>query len=231
MRIFLSDNNCFAMFQPDLFDTEFASVSICATSSRLTGSALQTIQPSTTADIQLPKSYIRTVLSNEDKSVINQLLGSLHSIVVVSVNSIACKYSSLSVGSTTYSAIKRNTCIALASWNREWFGSMPCDSSSSIATSSCTRPVLVNHFVKITYMRNDPNEPTSCSTDILARVSWFMQHPAKDHFGQPAEVWCNNIFESFGVHSYIPVTSLVTQCVHCILKISGENVLVVVPLT
>ena len=39
MQRFLCDNNCFAMFQPDLFNREFASVSICATSSRLTGSA------------------------------------------------------------------------------------------------------------------------------------------------------------------------------------------------
>lgn len=209
------------MFQPHLFDTEFASVSICATSSRLTGSALQTIQPSTTADIELPKSYKRIALSSEDKTVINQLLGNHHSIDSVSVNSIAYKYSSLSVGNTTYSAIKRNTCIAVASWNRELVGDTTCESTSS--RPSGMRPVLVNHFVKITYTTNNTS-----STDLLARVSWFSQHPARDYFGQPAEIWCNEMFD---VHSYIPVSSLVTQCIHCVLKINGENVLVVVPLT
>ena len=108
----------------------------------------------------------------------------------------------------------------MASWNPELFGTMPF-----LSNPGGVRPVLVNHFVKITYTLNNTS-----STKVLARVSWFKQHPAKDHFGQPAEVWCDNMFETFGVHSYIPISSLVTQCVHCILKVSGENVLVVVPL-
>ena len=76
-----------------------ASVSIRATSSRFTGSALQNIQPPTMANIELYKCYYKqTVLSDEDKAVIAQLLGRLHSISsVVNVNSVACRYSCLLV--------------------------------------------------------------------------------------------------------------------------------------
>ena len=196
----------------------------------MTGSALQTIQPSVNHDsLELPKSYRRIILDEHDKTAIAKVLENLLSQTDIQVNSIACKYSSLSVGGRTYSAIRHNTCIALTAWDTELFGDMPCD--GSVSGSNYARPVLINHFVKVSYCVNTTTrEESNMHTHVFARVSWFCHHPAKHYLGQPAKIWCNNIFEAFGVHSYIPVSSVITHCIHCNMKVNDDNVLVIVPL-
>ena len=230
MQRFISDNNSFAFSQPTIFETEFAPVTIHTTVSRLTGSALQTIQPSVNHDsLELPKSYRRIILDEHDMTAIAKVLENLLSQTDIQVNSIACKYSSLSVGGRTYSAIRHNTCIALVTWDTELFGDMPCD--GSVSGSNYARPVLINHFVKVSYcVDTTTREESNMHTHMFARVSWFCHHPAKHYLGQPAEIWCNNIFEAFGVHSYIPVSSIITHCIHCNMKVNDDNVLVIVPL-
>lgn len=222
MQRFISDNNSFAFSQPDLFENEFASVTIHATLSRLTGSVLQTVRPSLEDSLELPKSYKRIFLDEDDRTVISELLKNFQSQSSICVNSIACKYSSLSVSGKTYSAIRRNTCIALATWDTNLFSDMPGD---SVSGSDYARPVLVNHFVKISYS-GDTRGEHNIHTAMFARVSWFCQHPSKHYLGKPAEIWCSTIFEPFGIHSYIPLLSISTHCIHCNMQINDENVIV-----
>ena len=65
-------------------------------------------------------------------------------------------------------------------------------------------------------------------THMFARASWFCHHPAKHYLGQPAEIWCN-IFEAFGIRSYIPMSSIIIHCTRN-MKVNDDNVLVIVPL-
>ena len=102
MQRFISHNNSFAFSQPTIFETEFAPFTIHTTVSRLTGSALQTIQPSVNDSLEIPKSYRRIILDEHDKTAIAKVIENLLSQTDIQVNSIACKYSSLSVGGRTY---------------------------------------------------------------------------------------------------------------------------------
>ena len=139
--------------------------------SRLTGKALQTIQPSVNHDsLELLKSY-RHIL-DEHTTAIAKILENLLSQTNIQVNSTACKYSSLSIGGRTYSAIRHNTCIALATWSTELFGDMPCD--GSVSGSNYARPVLVNHFVKVSYCTDTATrEEPNMHTHVFARVLWL----------------------------------------------------------
>ena len=229
MQRFISDNNSFAFSQPTIFETEFAPFTIHTTVSRLTGSALQTIQPSVNYDsLELPKSYRRIILDKHDKTAIAKVLENLLSQTDIQVNSIACKsHLYLLVDEYTLQS-DISTCIALATSDTELFGDMRCD--GSVSGSNYARPVLINHFVKVSYcVDTTTREESNMHTHMFARASWFCHHPAKHYLGQPAEILCNKSFEAFGVHSYIPMSSIITHCIHCNMKVN-DDVLVIVPL-
>ena len=64
------------------------------------------------------------------------------------------------------------------------------------------RPVNIHHFVKAT-LTGTLSYPNSL---ILARVFWLFPHPSRNSLGKPAELWCLSMYESFGVHSFLPVS-------------------------
>ena len=63
-------------------------------------------------------------------------------------------------------------------------------------------------------------------------VAWFKPHPSQFEIGKPAQVWCEQLFESAGLHSFLPIHQLCCRCVYSTMKLHDENLLVniVVPL-
>ena len=64
----------------------------------------------------------------------------------------------------------------------------------------------------------------------LAYVSWCFPHSNKNKIGKPAQIWCHNLFECDGVHSFIPIPLIKNRCAHCVSTVNNEQVLLVVPL-
>ena len=65
---------------------------------------------------------------------------------------------------------------------------------------------------------------------LLAFVSWLFPHPAKHDYGKPVELWCNELFEPFGLHSFVPIENLVCRCSHVVVKHNSEHLSLIVPL-
>ena len=64
----------------------------------------------------------------------------------------------------------------------------------------------------------------------MAKVSWFQNHPDINYFGQPVEVWCNDMYHSLGPASFIPVNRIKNQVVACVTQVKEETVLTVCPI-
>ena len=62
-------------------------------------------------------------------------------------------------------------------------------------------------------------------THTFGLVKWFSSHPARHHFGYPAEVFCSNLFEISGSSQLLPVNRINSQFVTGFHKLSEENVL------
>lgn len=87
------------------------------------------------------------------------------------------------------------------------------------------RPCNVHYYLKASVLvGNDENSL------LLAHVSWLFPHPEQYRLGKPAQLWCNNMYESFGLHSFVLLDSIICRCAHGIRLHEEENLLVVVPL-
>ena len=71
---------------------------------------------------------------------------------------------------------------------------------------------------------------TPCGSTLLLFWHYLELHPALSELGKPAQIWCDNLFEVSGIHSFVPLQLYHSRCVYCIMPIDGEHVLVVVPL-
>ena len=66
-------------------------------------------------------------------------------------------------------------------------------------------------------------------TEVVAIVSWFSPRPQYQAVGKPVEVWCNDMYESEGVHSFVPLNLFSQPCAHSTNVLNDEHVLFVVP--
>lgn len=68
---------------------------------------------------------------------------------------------------------------------------------------------------------------------VLAEVEWFKNHPKRNWFPAPLEVWCND-FENHSEMSFIPVHKIQRQCLTVQYKVNldygREKVTVTIPL-
>lgn len=115
----------------------------------------------------------------------------------------------------------------MATWDSDIFGRPPTMLPNSEHPSAHLRPVKIHHFIKATV------EHVTKSTLVLAQVSWYCPHPNRDIIGKPAEVWCPNLYETFGIHSFLPLKYVGSRCAYT-HKVNNhdddEVVLIVVPL-
>ena len=116
MKRFLQDNFAFSFTQ---FNDSIGQFFVSRIN--VTGSVRETIAKG----IDLPKQYQHTVLDSSDKTVLQEMIGKMHECpsFEVTVNCIACKYKSVNVNGRRFSAIRSSSCVALAQWERDLFGS------------------------------------------------------------------------------------------------------------
>ena len=66
---------------------------------------------------------------------------------------------------------------------------------------------------------------------MMAFVKWHQQHPSQDALGYPVQVWTKSLYEPNGPANFIPIARIKNQCAVCPLKLAGENVLGIIPLS
>ena len=142
------------------------------------------------------------------------------------VHSIFLKYSSITINGKNYrSSGKRQQplVVQLASWKNSLFGDPSTPLPQSTSESSKGRPVNVNYFMKVSITSG-----TTTESLFFANVSWFYPHPDRYACGKPVELWCNNFYESFGLHSFIPLDHLSSRCAHGTKVYHNEKLLFVI---
>ncbi len=111
----------------------------------------------------------------------------------------------------------------------EWDVDLYCPPPTTLADpthpASNYRPVKIHHFAKVSL-----NVGEQVQYIVVAHVSWYYPHPNQHLLGKPAQVWCPNLFEHYGLHSYLPVEKIVSRCVYCKRSVQDESVLIVIPL-
>lgn len=222
---FLRDRFANSFEFPSEFKDDFSSINI---SDRLVGSVLDTVSLNT--EFQIPKKGKHAVFDSVELAYLKNLYMKIHPEHDVTVNHIYIKYSNMTLKGKLYTSSGKRTqkpFIALASWNEEIFGALPTrlPDTDDIMNAN-KRPVNVHHYFKATFTR--PND--KIDTMIFAYVSWYFPHPNLSVIGKPAQVWCKNMFESFGAHSFLPLQNFICRCAHGTISLSDEQVLLVIPL-
>jgi len=88
----------------------------------------------------------------------------------------------------------RSSSIVMAKWDNSLFGS--CNSTVS-------RAAKIDHFCK-----HAVTIAGETKTILLASLSWFKSHPKNT---KPIIVWYNDLFEADGIHSFVPVQSIMCK--------------------
>ena len=220
---FLKDNSAHNFRFPDEFSADFSG--LCLTE-KMVGSVLDTM---TIQKFKLPTKHVKGVLDADECEAIRKLYHKLYPLCSsFTVCSVFLKYSSVCLkgktfGSSRMGSLQSRACVSLALWDDTLNGQQP--TTLPLGSGVNYRPVQVHYYVKA--MLSD----TGYFPDhlLLARV-----YPSQHRYviGKPAELWCENLFEGFGVHSYIlfESTNLICRCGYGQFKHQDETLLVVVPL-
>lgn len=135
------------------------------------------------------------------------------------------KYASAECAGERYGSqfSRLNRCsFILAKWADRFDGNINIEAIADL------RPAVVLYFVKQT-VHVGLRKCTFC----FARVNWFQYHPNRflcGPSGVTPEVWCANLFDSFGPASFLPVQRVHGKFVAGYDTVNGENVLFVLPL-
>lgn len=156
----------------------------------------------------------------------------------ITVNSMFLKYSTVVLKGKAFGSLGKGThkskaCVTLAMWDSNLYGCPPTPLPGGTAIiPSNYRPVRVERYVKAFFSATQTSMCSSPKELLLAQVSWFYPSPYRYDFGKPAELWCDNFFESFGTHSFVPLkdSHLICRCACGPLKHKGESLVVIVPL-
>ena len=228
MSRFLKDNSAYSFRFPDEFSAYFFG--LCLTE-KMVGSVLDTM---TIQKFKLPTKHVQGVLDADECEAVRKLYRKLYPLCSsFTVCSVFLKYSSVCLkgktfGSSRMGSLKSRACVSMALWDDTLYGQQPTTLPSGSGVNYSYRPVQVHYYVKA--MFSDTGDfPDHL---LLARVSWFYPSQHRYVIGKPAELWCGNLFEGFGVHSYIPLesTNLICRCGYGQFKYQDEALLVVVPL-
>ena len=227
LRRFLRDNFACSYQFPNEFEDAFKDL---VPQERLVGSCQDTC-PFETALVfgMLPTKFSRSVFDLDDVCQLKRLYCILNGCISTTlVCTVFKRYSSVTIGTYVYHSTGKQSskpCIAMATWDTRVLGAFPTTLPDSDDPNASTQPVNIHYFLKVNF---------ECATDsnvlLLARVSWYSPHPDRHIIGKPAEVWRRNLYESFGLHSFLPLKYVLSHCAYCYKVINDDNVLVVVPL-
>lgn len=226
MQRFLNDSMTKSLIesQSDDFKEEFLE---SVTTNKSAGSVLETVVSELS---QLPSKYSRGVLSSDEVDALKQLYSKVaNTDEPIFVNSVFQKFESITINGKEYSSSGKQRTIrgvVQASWDTVLYGNPPTTLPSNSLVPSSLRPVNIHYFMKVFFTVND-----STISVLFANVSWFYPHPEKYALGKPAELWCRSQYETFGLHSYIPINLLLRRCAYdTTFWFRNEEVLVVIPL-
>ena len=229
MQRFISDNSAYSFEFPDEFKEEFGS--LCILESSVTGSLSDTL-----TDFNLPYSLPSRskydTLDGEDREHIKIIFEKLDpcSPFNCSINAVFRKYLSITrkgktIGYSYSREISKTPSIAFAEWDSDLFGPPPTALPDPLHPSSKFRQVKIHFFARVSCNAGDEVKYLD-----VAHVSWYFPHPNQHKLGKPAEVWCPELFERYGIHSFVPINKIVSRCVYSKMNVLGESVLIVVPL-
>lgn len=224
---FLRDNFAVSFEYPSEFRENFSSIVV---PSNVVGSLGDTLSTPTTTQHEFPSKFSRGVFDADSLDVLKTLFCKInpeYSDDEVTVNSIYLKYASFTYNNKTFlsSGCRRHRMYLVnALWKENLYGTALTTLPDSDRLESNIRPVNVHYYIKSTFVVNDT--PFSL---CFAYVSWLFPHPKQYFLGKPVELWCN-MQESFGLHSFIPLDTILCRCGYGTRLHDGENLLVVVSL-
>ncbi len=233
MNRFLYDSALTTFSYPDdEFKDNFLPICQSISTCTVVGSVLDTLTNHNV--FRLPPKSSRSVLSPHEIEILKKHYMCLypdHNESMVVVNSAFLKYSSVTVnGKDYYSSGKRvnSPAVALTSWDSDLYGDPPTPLPNCLHIPVADqRPINIHYFMKV-FFTIDTN--LSSITMLFAYASWFYPHQDRHAYGKPVELWCRNFFESFGIHSYVPIDHLSCHCAHGTSMYHDENLLTVIPL-
>ena len=227
MKRFLSDTCAYSYQYPEEFNKELRSLIVL---NAVSGSVRDTLTPDLFA---LPPKYKRSVFDSDAVGTLQVLLSKLHpsvdlSELTVTVNSVFEKYSSITLHGKSFTSTgnsKQPHSLVQARWVEDLYGKPPTSLPDPHDPACNLRPVKVHYYLKAFYFVN--NSP---SEKLFAFVSWLFPHPQRHAYGKPAELWCNDLYESFGLHSFVPLEHLLCRCAHAIIIHNEEHLSLTVSL-
>ena len=99
------------------------------------------------------------------------------------------------------------------------------------------RPGFVIKYLKVNIVLNNPSQTTELSSGTspiyLAAVHFLDEHPHKEWFGPPAEVWQKVM--SHEVNAFIPIRDIICRCAYVTRRVQfnpglEEEITAVVPI-
>lgn len=228
MNRFLRDNIASSYNFPTEFKEAFQPVTNLISQPEV-GSLLDTVlNPDSSCEFDLAKKYSRCTLSSDEQRYILQLFHKLNPQLLhesVEVNSVFLKYLSMNLNGKRFvsSGRKKNPSVAILRWDENLYDH---------ASSESIRPANIHYFLRVSLSVDDAlnHDQHNVMYLSLAFVSWFTPHPACRALGKPAELWCSQLYEPHGVHSFVQIKDILSRCAHGMRQHNEENVIVVVPL-
>lgn len=116
--------------------------------------------------------------------------------------------------------------------------SLHANSSLVYISRGYRRPGFVTNYLRCTVLLDSETAPPSSNnravTAFLAAINWLDEHPCKDWFGTPVEVW-QKVIQHSRPHTFIPVTDIVCRCAYVSSKVKfsqelEEDITAVVPI-
>lgn len=224
-RRFLRDNFAYGSALPATFSDDFQSLMPQVHS---VGTLRDTdLSPYDYSNCILGKKCTLATLTKDETSMIRLLYAKIYSSCPddITICSTFHKYTSCTLKSYMYHMQFRKPCVAFASWNVDLFGPSPTPLPNQNHPSANKRPVNIHYIAKVNVYTNE-----IVSSFTVAYVSWPQPHPNREVLGKPAEVWCYNLCESFGIHSFLPIHNIHSRCAIGRTKINNETVQIIVPL-
>ena len=121
---------------------------------------------------------------------------------------------------------EHGACIMQARWNINNYGRPPTSLPEDYRPESNVRPVKVHYYLKAYYSLD--NQTTS---SYFAYVSWLKPDPHRYLIGKPVELWCTNMYETFGIHSFVPIDKILHRCAYgTFTHHDDQRFLLIVPL-
>lgn len=216
---------CSSQFMSDEYQEEFGELITAYLNPKLSGSLEVTIHgrhsdvvdprkvknwsiQASSLEIIFPKFYIRSASCSTMLSQLKNAYISLYPNMnkeKFGINAVVRKYSSVTFEGVNFNS--RNESIVYVT-----------DPVSLMA-----RPVKLNYFVLHSLEYDDKVHPHA-----FAMVSWLKEHPARDIYGSPLEIWWKDLVD-YDLNIFLPIQLLICHSIFCDIKYEHQTVYLMCP--